>query len=132
MGLRGPKVVVLHDRAAAPGRLTKEEAEVWATTVEGLPVEWFRPEQLPLLEQYCVHVCRVRQITQMIRDGGSDKAGVSLGDLYRMEMAETKMVAFLATKMRLTQQSTLAVRKSKHGGGPIQKPWERDSDVEEE
>lgn len=131
MGLRGPKVVVLHDRPKPPHYMAKEEKEIWETTVQGLPVEWFRPEQTPLLEQYCVHVWRVRQITQMIRDGGSEKAGISLTDLYRLEMAETKMVAFLATKMRLTQQSTLQVRKSKHGGGTVKKPWERDDEVED-
>lgn len=125
-------MVVLHDRPKPPSYMTAAEQEVWTTAVQGLPVEWFRPEQVPLLEQYCVHVCRARDVAAMIRAGGSPKAGISMADLYRLEMAETKMVAFLATKMRITQQSTLQVRKSKHGGSTVRKPWERDRNAVEE
>jgi hypothetical protein len=36
--------------------LSDAEAALWRDVTASLPAEWFRPEQLALLAQYCRHV----------------------------------------------------------------------------
>jgi hypothetical protein len=36
--------------------MPEAQAAVWRQTVDGLEADWFRPETLPLLQQYCRHV----------------------------------------------------------------------------
>jgi len=109
-------------RPSPPSRMGEDEALIWRQTVEALPADWFRPETLAILEQYCSHVMRARSIAKKIRtEQRVDQA------LYALELKETKMVATLATKMRLTQQSTLDRKKSKHAKSAVVKPWDMDA-----
>ena len=50
------------ERPPPPAGLSDAEAAVWRDVTASLPAEWFRPEQLPLLAQYCRHVVAANQI----------------------------------------------------------------------
>jgi hypothetical protein len=52
------KVVALvpGQRPETPAELTRAQAAVWKTTVWALRIDWFGPENFPLLAQFCRHV----------------------------------------------------------------------------
>jgi hypothetical protein len=102
------------------------ERQVWILTVEGLPAEWFRPETLPLLEQYCCHASRARDLAEKIRHGRLK--AMKLKDAMKLELEQTRTMAHLATKMRLTQQSTFDRKKAKGTKSAPFKPWGDDGE----
>ena len=91
------------------------------------------PEQLPLLEQYCRHKVASDDIAGMIADlkrPSVDVDGaktfqvytVTYSELLKMQERETRTLSTLATKMRLTHQSTYDKSKRKPVVGP--RPWQ--------
>lgn len=125
------------ERPDAAYDLTDEEADVWRAVVAGESADWFRPSQLPLLSQYCRHVVSSRKVAQMVRtveaevakqaaEEGSSAAIVSaiksIDRLMKMQERESRAIASLATKMRLSQQSTYDKSKKKQTLG--KRPWE--------
>ena len=111
-------------RPEPPERLNKEEAEEWRTVVGRLPPEWFPAETLPMLEEYCIHVIRSRMIAEWMKGFRAEFLMMADGlervdKLLAMGEREAKAIAYLATKMRLTQQSrwqpVSADRASKRG-----------------
>lgn len=121
-GRQGATVLALPHRPLPPQRLTAEEKEAWLQTTEGLPQDWFRPETLYMLEQYCVAVVRLRDTSAKIRTGKFPKS-TSMSELLNLEIRQTKIMMNLATKMRLTQQSTFDRKKSKRTKNALVKPW---------
>ena len=126
-------------RPDAPTDLTDEEAEVWRKVTNRLPADWFPAETLPMLSQYCRHsvaATRVasmieqldKEIAQTIKDGTSAGEAVlgtakMLDRLLKMQERESRCIASLATKMRISQQTTYDKSRKKPGQGP-RKPWE--------
>lgn len=127
--------------------LTQEQASEWRAIVDRLPADWFPRESWALLAQYCRHVVSSNRIAQMIRsievgphsgdaasvramreeDDDSGEEGFSLKDydkLLAMQEREGRAMSSLATRMRLTQQSTYHPEKSKGKGAGMKKPWE--------
>lgn len=129
-GRQGATVLALPARPEPPSHLTKEEREVWYQTTEGLPQDWFRPETLYMLEQYCAAVVVLRATNAAIRGGRKSK--FSMSELLNMQIRQTKIMMNLATKMRLTQQSTYDKRKSKRVKSAVVKPWETGESEEAE
>lgn len=106
------------ERPLAPHDLTDEEVEVWARIVESLPADWFTPSTIPLLAQYCRHAIQARRIAELVERGTADP-DLELRDydrLLKMQQRESATLASLATKMRISQQSTYDKSKKK----PIQ------------
>lgn len=122
--------------------LSNYEAEVWREVVRYKAPDWFDGSTYPLLIQYCRHTVRANRIAQMIlaiEDDidrrASGQATIlplpDLGylDLIRAQQAESRALAMLATKMRLSHQSTIddanarnrVGKKSATGGGAL---WE--------
>lgn len=115
-------------RPEVPERLSGEEADVWRLTVGRLPSEWFLGETLPLLEMYCIHVCHHRRYSQMLR-----KHGVPQEDFIRISQfakEQAEIVIRIATKLRITLQSTHDKRKSRNQNKPqvFKKPWEKNEE----
>ena len=117
-------------RPNPPPGLTTEEAIEWRAIVDRMPAGWFLRETLPMLEQYCHHIIVAREIAFAINElrvSGQGKTD-ACHKLIGMQAEQTKMLVSLATKMRLTQQSTYEKRKKK----PIElkKPWEEQEEAD--
>lgn len=111
-------------RAQPPAELTDEQRFEWLAVVNRLPAEWFPRETHAVLAQYCRHVVAARRLGQLITDLEADaEFSVENYDrLLKMQEREGRALSSLATRMRLTQQSTYDAKKSK----PAQRkrPWD--------
>jgi hypothetical protein len=139
-------------RPGPPAELSGPEAGIWRDVTASLPADWFRPEQIPLLTQYCRHVVRSNVIAAKIAEHEEQTAfekalspaelelrgytPETLGALYemglktydrllKMQERESRTITLLATKMRLSQQSTYDKSKRKPVVG--NRPWDRGS-----
>jgi hypothetical protein len=112
------------ERPRPPAELTGEEVEVWSTVVGAEAADWFRPSQLPLLAQYCRHVVRSNRIAHLIKvaEAADEFDLAEYAGLLKMQERESRAIAMLATKMRLSQQSTYDKSKRKPVLG--KRPWE--------
>lgn len=111
-----PENIESFQRPDAPYDLTDEQAEEWRAVVDRLPADWFPRETWPLLAQYCRHVIAARHIAQLIydlekKDGGFDAA--EYDQLLKMQEREGRALSSLATRMRITQQTTYDKSKKK-------------------
>lgn len=112
-------------RQKPPHDLTDEETEVWAAVVGTEPADWFSPSTVPLLAQYCRHVVHARRVAELVERALSDPE-LSIKDydrLLKMQERESRAIAALATKMRVSQQATTNHRGNKKSG-VSRKPWE--------
>lgn len=112
-------------RPAAPDELNHEEAEEWLAIVNRLPADWFSRETYPLLIQYCRHVITARRVRQIIEklEGEEDFDFKGYEAALKMQARESQIITTLATKMRISQQSTYDKSKKKGKGGSA-KPWD--------
>ena len=112
-------------RQKPPHDLTDEEVEVWSAVVDTEPADWFSPSTVPLLAQYCRHVVAAKRIAELIERATSDKdlAVSDYARLLKMQREESKVIASMATKMRISQQGTTNHRGNKVSKA-ARKPWE--------
>jgi hypothetical protein len=131
MGKRGPKakgstsLVMMGetDRAIiypdAPYNLSEAETDIWNAVVQDCSPDWFSPRNTAILTQYCRHVARANRIARMIQIYETELDRKASGqattipcdatdyrELLKMQRSETGMIATLATKMRISHQST--------------------------
>lgn len=111
-------------RPDAPYDLTDEQTQEWWAVVNRMPADWFPRETHALLADYCRHVVMARRVAQLIKQAESSESldVVEYDRLGKMAERESRVIASLATKMRLTQQTTYDKSKKK----PLlsKKPWE--------
>lgn len=113
------------ERQKPPHDLTDEEIEVWHAVVSTMPADWFDRATVPILGQYCRHVVQARRLAELIENATSDP-GLCIKDydrLLKMQQRESGAITSLATKMRITQQSTTNHRGNKKTQAS-RKPWE--------
>lgn len=114
-------------RPDAPYDLTDEESDEWWAVVNRLPADWFPRETHALLAAYCRHVVGIRRISELIRNTEANSQDFDLGDydkLLKMRERESRAASSLATRMRITQQTTYDKSKKK----PIASappPWQQ-------
>ena len=116
------------ERPEPPEELTAEQAVEWKAIVGRLPPEWFPRETHGMLVQYCRHIVAARQVAMQIEEKEGTAENFDIKDydtLLKMQEREGRAASSLATRMRLTQQSTYDPKKKK-GDGPA-KPWEAKS-----
>ena len=140
MGARGPRSAaalatvstITEARPPPPEHLTPEQAELWVVITNALPAGWFKKEAHALLAVYCQHVSTAQKLGKQIdafqdpwlnEPEGFDR----FSKLLKLRETETRAMAALATRMRITQQSrympTAAARMAeKHRDG--WKPWD--------
>lgn len=111
-------------RPMPPAELGDEQKQEWLAVVNRLPADWFPRETHSMLAQYCRHVVAARRVAQLIESAEqSDPFAVEDYDrLLKMQEREGRALSSLATRMRMTQQSTYDESKKK----PIEKkakPW---------
>lgn len=118
-----------------PG-MPEAQAAVWLATVNSLAADWFRPEQLPLLAQYCRHVVAANVLAEEIEATQSalahpelergTRARALIAQEYTALLAaqrnESAAIVQLATKMRISHQATYDKSKTKPAVG--KRPWE--------
>jgi hypothetical protein len=123
----------LNPRPEPPHELTDEEREVWRAVVATKPADWFTRDTHPLLVQYCRMTLRARQLAQMherlVDIENPADAVRSFDALVKLEATVSGVLATLATKMRLSQQSKYGARGAegvarRGGEGSGAKPWE--------
>ncbi len=117
-----PKIDVVEriERPAPPEELTQEEAQEWHDVVDARAADWYDAGVRASLIQYCRHTVRARQIATLIRDcRGTD----SFLDLVAKEIALTRVILSVATKLRLTPQSTTNHRGNKTIEQDKPPPW---------
>ena len=112
-------------RPDAPYDLTDEQADEWRAVVNRMPADWFPRETWPLLAQYCRHVVNSRRVAQLVAaaEAGAELDVVTYDRLLKMQERESRCIASLATKMRVSQQTTYD-KSRKKGSGGVTKPWE--------
>ena len=123
-------------RLPVPQSISNEAREIWAATVAAMPADWFTAQHIPVLESYCRHIAFGRRIA-----GCLDRIDLdTLTDLPTLEYAnrmfgmharETKSLAMLATRMRLTHSSvimdsTAGARITQQASKAVTRPWEED------
>lgn len=113
------------ERQSAPHGLTDEETEVWFAVTQCEAADWFSPSTVPLLAQYCKHVIAARRVAELIERATSDPDlnVVDYDRLLKMQERESRCIASLATKMRISQQATTNHRGN-HKPKASRKPWE--------
>lgn len=121
----GPLPAIL-ERPAAPAELNEEQAGEWRIVVNRLPADWFPAETHSMLAQYCRHVVAARRIGQLVAraESGDEFDLREYEQLLKMQDREGRAMSSLATRMRMTQQSTYSDRQTK-GKARVGKPWEK-------
>jgi hypothetical protein len=76
------------------------EASLWREVVATKPVEWFQADSAPLLVEYCRAKAMCDRLSLMLETATDD-----LKSLLDMRDKESRRLATLACKLRLTQQS---------------------------
>lgn len=111
-------------RPDPPVELTDEQAIEWRALVNRLPADWFPRETHGMLAAYCRHVISARRVAQLIHAHESnDEFDVADYDrLLKMQEREGRALSSLATRMRISQQTTYDKSKKKPVLG--KKPWE--------
>jgi phage terminase small subunit len=127
-----PSEVQLEEqRPPAPERLDKEETAEWRAIVERMPAGWFSRENLPVLEALVCQISALRIFEAQVRKFKSLDLSVkeNRAELYKATQAQTRSsreVAYMSTKLRLTQQSNYdmmaAARAKRLKGG--NDPWQ--------
>jgi len=125
-------------RQRAPADLPRDESRVWDSIVAAEPADWFSGSTRPLLAQYCRHIVAARRVAAMINTFDAGVAAETAADqndemvlmlaaaklldrLLKMQERESRAIASLATKMRISQQST---RTNRGNRIESRKPWE--------
>ena len=117
-------VVESLQRPDAPYDLTDDQAEEWWAVVNRLPADWFPRETHAVLAQYCRHVVAARRVAQLVAScEASAEMDLSQYDqLLKMQEREGRALSSLATRLRITQQSTVDKRVQKPSA--VKRPWE--------
>lgn len=118
-------VLEVVERPHCPHDLSDEESEVWFAVVNRLPADWFPTETHPILTQYCRHSVQARRVAELIEKatGDPELSVVDYDRLLKMQERESRAIASLATKLRISQQATTNHRGNKKQISP-RKPWE--------
>lgn len=113
------------ERPDAPYDLTDEESEEWWAVVNRLPAEWFPRETHALLAAYCRHVVSIRRVSELIRkiEGSAEFDLDTYDKALKVRERESRAASSLATRMRITQQTTYdKSRKKPISAAP---PWQQ-------
>lgn len=118
-------------RPEPPEHLSEAESAEWRDIAARMPPDWFTRESWPLLEAYCHHVVTrrllARELAGFDRERLAEPEGLKRYDkLTAIAARESNILATLATKLRLSQQSRYGPRAAHSAAqrGTVKKPWE--------
>jgi hypothetical protein len=107
-------------RPEPPSSLSPGEKRTWREIVASLRADWFEPENLPLLAEYIRYATLSTRLACELR--GIEVSDPRFAPLCRQKLAAGNSLLRLATKLRLTIQSSTTTRTDKHAG-PRPLPW---------
>lgn len=114
------------ERPLPPFDFDNQEATVWTSIVNSMPAEWFSVSSLPLLRQYVHHTIAAQNLSQLIADVCANTEELNIKTyttLLTAQKEQSSVMATLATKLRLTNQSLINTRGN-HKVETKKKPWE--------
>ena len=113
-------------RPEPPPDLTHDQKVEWQAIVRRMAPDWFPRETHGLLAEYCRHVSRARKLAKLIEKlERSREVDIHNYDrLARMADRESRIMASLATRMRMTQSASYDRKKGK--GTARRRPWEEE------
>lgn len=118
-------------RPEPPEGLSDAESAVWRSVVATKPSDWFTADTFPLLVEYCRASIAAQQTAAALEKyttvpTGPTKFARFLA-LRKLQDTQGRLLATLATKMRLAQQSKYGARGADGAarrGAQGEKPWE--------
>ena len=119
-------VSALPSRIEPPDDLTAPQAALWRAVVSEKPVEWFGEDSAPLLKEYVRAVAMCDLLALQIEAAVAGGETGEIKALLDMRDKESKRVASIGTKLRLTQQSRYtpsAAATANKNAGRAAKPW---------
>jgi hypothetical protein len=120
-------VTGLPERPEPLPHLTEEEAAEWRAIVSTKPADWFMRDSQPVLAAYCQAICMNRDLVEMWNnEKGKLESAILLKDLISSVTKTSNLVAQLATKLRLTQQSRYTAQSAATANkrAANARPWE--------
>jgi hypothetical protein len=141
MGARGKKSAAeifapaarLDKRPPAPADLPPDQARLWDAIVSDEPQDWFATgARQHLLRLYCEHAAFRASLQELISDCkpeaiACEERGPAFSKMLIARDRETKLLASLATKLRLTNQARYTPQSAGTAGrqNPYgQRPWD--------
>lgn len=115
------------DRPKPPFDFDNREASIWASIVNSMPADWFNTASLPLLRQYVHHTVASENLSQLIAEVSANSEELNIKayiTLLTAQKEQSGVMAQLATKLRLTNQSLTNHRGNKTSEAVKLKPWE--------
>jgi len=100
-----PQTNIFTQPMSPPENLTAVEASHWCKIVRELRGDWFQPENAALLVQLCRHLANADRLARELRGLSPKKEFTRYTKLAKTMQTETRLIAILMQKMRLTQQS---------------------------
>lgn len=112
-------------RPEPPRGLGRQGSDCFRRVVADKPADWFSDSNLDMLVQYCRHVVAADRASQIIANIESqDELDLDeLDKAYKMQERQSQRIESLATKMRISPQSTTNHRGNQRAN-PIENPWD--------
>lgn len=107
----------------APRTLSKRQRTLWRDICRSKPPAWWDAAALPLLAALVGHVETLEQLQAQFAKVGDLASPDALARLQRLSVLrdrESKQVAMLSTRLRLTQQSRYEPRRAYRAAGSLQ------------
>jgi len=95
--------ISIPQRAQAPDDISEYAQKIWRDVVSTKPPEWFESDSFPLLRNYCIAADEANRCYQKMAEIHCLSDGYK--EAHDLWAKSTKIIAELAVKMRLTQQS---------------------------
>jgi hypothetical protein len=110
-------LATIRQRPQPPSHLSPEAAAVWDSITAGRPAEFFDRGALPLLEALCVATAEHRRLLAQLERTDLDTDLDRYCKLTRLADAHAGRIGTLATKLRLSKQSTTDSRAGGRAAG---------------
>ena len=125
VGSASPVETIVRPHPPTEYILSDDECAEWWAIVNENPADWFPRSSHAQLAQYCRHVVSARRVSQVKAaievDPDLDLREYDL--VLKMQDRETKALASIGTKLRITPQSLTNHRGNKTQS-TVKKPWE--------
>ena len=122
-----PQLSVI-SRVEPPMGLSAAQTDLWRSVTSVMPADWWNASNVALLAEYVRAVEMVDILAGRIATAMESEATVGdIKELMKLRDMESRRVMSLATKMRLSQQSSYTDKSAdtaKRGAGPARKPWQ--------
>lgn len=126
---------ILHgnvERPEPPDYFTEEEQVIWRGIVDACPEDQFTADSIYLLAKLCTNIAMTNHLEAQYRRAGNRFADNDDRIAYQ---GAVKLVAILATKLRLSPQSRydkLAAGRQRRNKSTASHLWQRDDDLLDE